>query len=71
MIVNGIGPNNRLSFGWIISVKPSSNVVEVDSILITSPHGYLEWENEIASVSNSSASPNDVKTDDVASTIIV
>ena len=70
-MVNGIGPNSKLSFGCINTVKPSSRLVEVDSNLIISPQGNLEWENDMESDSNNSASPNEVKTEDLASTTIV
>ena len=39
IIVNGIGANNKLSFGWTIIVKSSSKLVDDDSIVITSPQG--------------------------------
>ena len=71
IMVSGIGPNNRLSFGCITTVKPSSKLVEVDSIFITSPHGYLECEKDMESVSNNSALPKEVKTEDFASTVMV
>ena len=43
IIVNGIGANNKLSFGCTIIVKSSSKLVDEASMVITSP----PWESRV------------------------